>query len=75
FERFRRGRPADSSGTDRRSGAGLGLAIVRAIADAHHGSAWVRSVPGDGATFGLDLPADAAYPAHRDTAEPNERKG
>lgn len=75
FERFRRGRPADSSGADRRSGAGLGLAIVRAIADAHHGSAWVRSVPGDGATFGLDLPGDPVYPAHRDTADPNERKG
>lgn len=58
FERFQRGSPADRSGHDRRAGAGLGLAIVRAIADAHHGSAWVRSVPGDGATFGLDLPAD-----------------
>lgn len=56
FERFRRGGAAD-----RRAGAGLGLAIVRAIADAHHGSAWVRSVPGDGATFGIDLPVDPPH--------------
>ncbi|MEE4023607.1 ATP-binding protein [Gordonia sp. PKS22-38] len=55
FERFQRG--ADRTGSANRSGAGLGLAIVRAIADAHHGSAWVRSVPGEGATFGLDLPS------------------
>lgn len=75
FDRFRRGRPADSSGTDRRAGAGLGLAIVRAIADAHHGSAWVRSVPGDGATFGLDLPADPPHPAGRGSTDSIERKG
>ncbi|WP_442790602.1 sensor histidine kinase [Nocardia sp. NBC_01329] len=74
FDRFRRGRPADRSGADRRTGAGLGLAIVRAIADAHSGSAWVRSVPGDGATFGLDLPADPAHPVGRVTTEPNDRK-
>ncbi|GAA1618409.1 sensor histidine kinase [Actinoplanes couchii] len=50
FERFHHG-----SAT--RAGAGLGLAIVRAIADAHGGRAFVRSTPGEGATFGLDLPA------------------
>lgn len=52
FERFARG---DSSGA--RRGSGLGLAIVRAITDGHGGSAWVDSVLGDGATFGIDLPA------------------
>ena len=52
FERFARG---DSSGV--RRGSGLGLAIVRAITDGHGGSAWVDSVLGEGATFGLDLPA------------------
>ncbi|MFC8045428.1 ATP-binding protein [Nocardia sp. NPDC057353] len=61
FERFRRGAP-----NEHRAGAGLGLAIVRAIADAHHGSAWVRSVPGDGATFGLDLPVEPPHENRRE---------
>ncbi|MBT2483313.1 MULTISPECIES: cell wall metabolism sensor histidine kinase WalK [unclassified Microbacterium] len=54
FERFARG---DSTGV--RRGSGLGLAIVRAIADGHGGSAWVDSVLGEGATFGIDIPAPA----------------
>ncbi|ACY23405.1 ATP-binding region ATPase domain protein [Gordonia bronchialis DSM 43247] len=61
FERFQRGGgPADRTATTRRSGAGLGLAIVRAIADGHHGTAWVRSIYGQGATFGLDVPVGTA---------------
>lgn len=55
FERFHHGTATRNGGP--RAGAGLGLAIVRAIADAHHGRAWLRSTPGEGATFGLDLPA------------------
>lgn len=71
FERFHRGSPADRTTASSRSGAGLGLAIVRAIADAHHGSAWVRSVPGQGATFGLDLPAPGpAVTENPDDTEP-----
>ena len=55
FERFQRGvRPDGDPQTP--DGAGLGLAVVRAVADAHEGSAWVESVPGQGSTFGLDLP-------------------
>ncbi|MEV4649208.1 ATP-binding protein [Saccharopolyspora sp. NPDC049357] len=50
FERF-------SHGNGRKGGAGLGLAIVRAIADAHDGRVLVRSAPGSGATFRLELPA------------------
>ncbi|WP_200903354.1 sensor histidine kinase [Arthrobacter sp. RIT-PI-e] len=61
FERFEHGSanalPADRHSTGQRGGAGLGLAIVRAIADGHDGSAWVRSEPGHGAIFGLLLPA------------------
>ncbi len=49
FERF-------SHGTRRGQGAGLGLSIVRAIADGHHGRVRVLSQPGAGATFVLDLP-------------------
>ncbi|MBS9372462.1 sensor histidine kinase [Rhodococcus sp. B50] len=78
FERFRRGRtiPGDRHGpVAERGGAGLGLAIVRAIADAHHGSAWVESTVGHGATFGIDLPVrDPAGPADRvGTAGPARR--
>lgn len=58
FDRFRRGSSIATSEVAR-AGAGLGLAIVQTIADAHHGSAWVRSTPGQGATFGVSLPATA----------------
>jgi two-component system, OmpR family, sensor kinase len=53
FERFRRG--SGSRGTE---GSGLGLSIVRAIAEAHGGSVEVRSRSGHGATFTLVLPVD-----------------
>ncbi|GAB3465844.1 HAMP domain-containing sensor histidine kinase [Actinophytocola sediminis] len=55
FDRFSRGH----GGRAHRGGAGLGLAIVRAIADAHHGTVRVLSNPGSGATFGIELPVDA----------------
>lgn len=42
--------------TSRAQGTGLGLAVVRAVAEAHDGEAWVMSVPGKGATFGIRLP-------------------
>jgi len=38
-------------------GLGLGLTIVRAVADAHGGSATVSDAPGGGARFQLRLPA------------------
>ena len=52
FERFRR------SGRSR-GGAGLGLAIVQAIAAAHGGVAAARNKPGGGAVVGLHLPNTA----------------
>jgi signal transduction histidine kinase len=39
-----------------RPGSGLGLAVVRAIAEAHGGCLGVRSAPDEGATFTLALP-------------------
>jgi signal transduction histidine kinase len=53
FERFAR------AGRSRRrsEGAGLGLAIVRAIAEAHGGRVDLDSEPGRGATFTIVVPA------------------
>ena len=61
FDRFRR--PVES-----RTGTGLGLPIVKAIAEAHGGSATLRSSLGHGAAFVLRLgpvlpPAPARTPA------------
>jgi signal transduction histidine kinase len=53
FQRFARGRNRHAEG------AGLGLAIVSAIADAHGGYVNVVSQPGKGATFTLNLPLEA----------------
>jgi two-component system OmpR family sensor kinase len=53
FERFWR---SDPSRTRASGGAGLGLAIVSAIADAHGGRAEVETAPGEGATFRVRLP-------------------
>lgn len=52
FDRFTRG---DSSRTRASGGAGLGLSLVAAIAEAHGGTAEVDSEPGD-TTFAVTLP-------------------
>jgi two-component system sensor histidine kinase KdpD len=49
-------------GSDRREGAGLGLAIARGFAEANGGRVWAESRPAQGATFALALPV-AAVPA------------
>jgi two-component system OmpR family sensor kinase len=51
FDRFWRDDAARTGG-----GSGLGLSIVRAIAEVLGGSATVRSVPGRGATFEVAIP-------------------
>jgi signal transduction histidine kinase len=64
FERFAR-----TSNSRRRSdGAGLGLSIVRAIAEAHGGQVLLRSQLGKGSMFTIVLPLDpqemSAYDQH-----------
>ncbi len=61
FERFAR---TDDSRSRREGGAGLGLAIVAAIAHAHDGSCTARNADGAGASFELRLPLRQA--AHAD---------
>lgn len=54
FDRFAR-----AANSRRRSeGAGLGLSIVRAIAEAHGGKVYVNSQLGTGSTFAVVLPID-----------------
>ena len=59
FERFATGSPAVG-----RRGTGLGLALVRAVAEGHGGEVRAQSTPGLGSRFELLLPvAPAATPA------------
>jgi two-component system OmpR family sensor kinase len=60
FERFYR---TDPSRARSHGGAGLGLSIVAAIADAHGGRATVTSTPGHGAVFSVQLPLGAPMSA------------
>jgi two-component system phosphate regulon sensor histidine kinase PhoR len=53
FEMFYRVSEGDVQTT---KGSGLGLALVRHIMDAHHGSVTVTSTPGAGSTFRLSFP-------------------
>jgi two-component system sensor histidine kinase BaeS len=45
-----------------RAGSGLGLAVTKAIVDAHRGTITVESTPGRGATFTIVLPTDRLQP-------------
>ena len=54
FDRFTRVDPARSR---QQGGTGLGLAIAQAIARRHGGLITVRSTPGEGSTFSVQLPA------------------
>ena len=74
FERFWRSDPSRARAS---GGAGLGLAIVAAIAEAHGGRAEVQTSPGQGATFRVRIPLNAPVvpeqhtPNGSDAAPPN----
>ncbi|MGM7424682.1 sensor histidine kinase [Cellulosimicrobium sp. CpK407] len=67
FERFAQ---ATTPGAAHPEGAGLGLAIVAAIAEGHGGRVLVASTPGVGSTFTLDLPLVPVVAASPDAAGP-----
>src|SRR5712672_456492 len=68
FGRFTRAEPYLSRET---GGFGLGLPIVQAIAEAHHGSVRVRSTSGQGATFEMVIPTVAELAAERGSSPPS----
>jgi signal transduction histidine kinase len=60
FEPFFRSAEAAAAGV---GSSGLGLAVVRGIAEAHGGRVTADSVPGQGSTFAIRLPVAPAGPA------------
>jgi len=67
FEKFTRG--ARESAT---SGVGLGLAICRAIIEAHKGEIWAENDPAGGAKFSFTLPLGDPPEMLTDVPEPRE---
>lgn len=53
--------------TTRSSGTGLGLAVVRAVVQGHHGEIWLDSTPGMGCAFTIRLPVTQAA-VHQEVA-------
>lgn len=51
-----------ANGEHQASGTGIGLALVKNLADLHHATIEVQSVEGKGSTFSLSLLTDESYP-------------
>src|SRR6185312_6364412 len=56
FDKFYR--VADAAGRAGEGGVGLGLAIVKQVVEGHRGRVSVRSAPGRGSVFTLELPVE-----------------
>ncbi|HEY8054682.1 MAG TPA: ATP-binding protein [Terriglobales bacterium] len=70
FDRFYRADKSRTRGIAGVEGCGLGLPIVKWVAETHGGSVEVVSAPGQGTSFTVHLPlAPAAPPARADGAE------
>jgi two-component system OmpR family sensor kinase len=67
FDRFWRADPARA-----RSGAGLGLAIVRSVMEAHGGTVRLQTAPGAGTTVQIVLPVHGGAPASNPQATSNQ---
>jgi two-component system sensor histidine kinase KdpD len=59
FEPFQRGAEGARDG---HPGSGLGLAVVRGFVEANGGRVWAESLPGQGATFVVELPLPVTAP-------------
>ena len=53
FDRFYR---ANQKGMEHVTGSGLGLSLVKAVIENHHGKVWLQSEPGVGTTFFVSMP-------------------
>jgi PAS domain S-box-containing protein len=71
FERFRQ---ADSGETQKTTGLGLGLSIVKSLVEMHGGSIQAMSEgAGKGSTFLISLPVTVIHPEHVDTKRVHPR--
>jgi PAS domain S-box-containing protein len=66
---FRHFSQVDNSATRRHDGSGLGLAISRQIAELMGGRIGLRSTPGKGSTFHVELPLVIAQSAQNDNLQ------
>jgi signal transduction histidine kinase len=69
FERFRRVRRREHQAV---KGNGLGLFIVKSVAQKHGGDAWVESKEGEGSTFAIRIPLEGANLLGAEARRPDE---